>query len=655
MGANNLRLVVTKAVLWLLLGLASAVALARYWRGLGATTALTDTNPWGLWIGFDVLSGVALAAGGFVIAASVYIFHLDRYRALVRPAVLTALLGYVAVACGLLVDLGRPWNIWRMILFWQTDSPLFEVGWCVMLYLTVLVLEFAPVVFEGLKWTRPLKLVRRLTLALVIAGIGLSTLHQSSLGTLFLLAKDRIHPLWYTPILPLLFFVSAVGLGLAMVTLESCVTSWLYHKKGEWKLLTGLTRAASVTLMVYLLLRLADLWWRGQLGHVMEGTWVSVLFICELAISTVIPIALFLLPTTRGRNWAVFSGALLCVCGFVLHRADVGGIAHIPVTGEVYLPALTEIIISAGLVSAMAIIFLFFVERFPVWEEQPQIPNHFTPPLADPISRTYFGGYWFGRPHLAALAWVVGVILGVGVLEMTTSQGADPRPHRVRAARATAAERSSDALGLVTDLRLVAEPASHDLPEGFTTALLIDGDRAGTQVVFDHSEHQRRLGAQGSCGRCHHRNFRLERGTPCSACHSDMYRSTDIFNHEQHVADLAGNSSCRRCHDQSGVKTRAGATDCRECHAQDISRTFAVKPSPGLVRGVAPGYRAAMHDLCIGCHRSHEAATAVDEPYLSRCTNCHRSSTAVSEPANVADMIVSSQAPLTLGSGGAGG
>ena len=211
--ANNSRLIATKAILWLLFGVATAITIARYARGLGATTNLTDATPWGLWIGFDVLSGVALAAGGFVIAATVYIFHLDRYHGMTRAAILTAFLGYIAVALGLMADLGRPWNIWRMIFFWQTDSPLFEVGWCVMLYLTVLALEFSPVVFERLGLRRALTIARKATLVLVIAGIGLSTLHQSSLGTLFLLAQDRMHPLWYSAILPILFFVSAVGLG----------------------------------------------------------------------------------------------------------------------------------------------------------------------------------------------------------------------------------------------------------------------------------------------------------------------------------------------------------------------------------------------------------------------------------------------------------
>jgi Ni/Fe-hydrogenase subunit HybB-like protein len=654
--ANNTRLIATRAVLWLLVGIATSVAVARYARGLGATTALSDANPWGLWIGFDVLSGVALAAGGFVIAATVYIFHLERYHALVRPAVLTAFLGYVAVALGLMVDLGRPWNIWRPIFFWQLDSPLFEVAWCVMLYLTVLALEFLPVVFEGLRWHRAYRFMRRTTLALVIAGIGLSTLHQSSLGTLFLLAKDRMHPLWYSPLQPLLFFVSAVGLGLVMVITESCVSAWLFRREGEWPLLRGLTRAAAVVIGLYLALRVGDLAARGQLHHVLEPSWISLLFVVEIAMSALIPILLFTLPPARGQSWAVATGAIFGVAGFILHRADVGGIAHIPITGQPYLPALTEIVISLGLVAAMTLIFLFFVERFPVWEEPPPIPDHFTPPIPDPVSRSYFGGYWFSRAHLAAISWIVGAVIGVALLELTTADADPTRNTPVRSARAVAALRvassgqPSSRLVLLGDSEVAAE-----LPAGLATGLLIDGDRRGVAVLFDHQRHQDRLGGQASCGRCHHRNLRLDRGTPCSVCHADMYRCTDTFDHQLHVTALGNNSSCIRCHDNpEAPKTREHATPCLECHAADVIDCFTEERHPCVAHthqgevactachdsatltggggdsshrarcGVAPGYRLAMHGLCIECHCVHQAEVGAKDPHMTRCGCCHR-------------------------------
>ncbi|MDQ7086999.1 MAG: NrfD/PsrC family molybdoenzyme membrane anchor subunit, partial [Acidobacteriota bacterium] len=206
----------------LLMILFSVVLVRRFTGGLGAVSNLSDEMPWGLWIGFDLLSGVALAAGGFTITAIVYLLHLDRYRPIVRPALLTAFLGYLMVIAALLVDLGRPWNIWHPLIFWNPHSVMFEVGWCVMLYTTVLFLEFLPLVFERFRIQRALTLWSRyLTPPLVIAGVLLSTLHQSSLGTLYVIVPGKLHPLWYSPILPLLFFVSAISLGLAMTSVES--------------------------------------------------------------------------------------------------------------------------------------------------------------------------------------------------------------------------------------------------------------------------------------------------------------------------------------------------------------------------------------------------------------------------------------------------
>ncbi len=674
---NNTRLVFTKAVLWLVLGAAMAVGLARYLLGLGATTALSDLNPWGLWIGFDVLSGVALAAGGFVIAATVYIFHLDRYHPLVRPAVLTAFLGYVAVALGLMVDLGRPWNIWRPIFYWQTDSPLFEVAWCVMLYLTVLALEFLPVVFEGLRWNRAFAFMRRLTLPLVIIGIGLSTLHQSSLGTLFLLQRDRLDPLWFSPLLPLLFFISAVGLGLAMVTLEGVITSWLYRRRPEWPLLRGLTRAAAVVLGLYLVLRLGDLAGRGQLAPAFSGTWPAALFWVELTMCAVLPILLFTLPTLRGRHWAVGTGALLAVGGIVLNRADVGGIAQIPITGVPYVPALTELVMSLGVVSGMALIFLFFVEHLPVWESRPELPGHFTSPMADPVSRTYFGGRWFSSYHMAAAGLVVGLVLGVGILEVTHRDSKLPQPRPVQAARSVAAMRVVGPEGWNTHLLRAPEPATaDDVPPGFTTALLIDGDRTQWWVLFDHADHQRRLGGEASCRRCHHWNLAQDRGTPCSTCHRDMYSCRDTFDHADHVAALGGNRGCVRCHeDPKGAVSRATATPCEDCHRKQMSWTKAPVPPPPTTEartqrgacdachrasgvhapeietsatrstGVAVPYRYAMHRLCVGCHFRHEQETKVTEPRLSRCANCHPAQPTLPDDPRPAGMVASLETP----------
>ncbi|MEJ2109094.1 MAG: polysulfide reductase NrfD [Acidobacteriota bacterium] len=223
------------------IGLATAVI--RFSRGLGSVTNLSDGRAWGLWISLDLYCGVALAAGGFVMAGTVYVFGLKKYRPVARSAILTAFLGYLMVIIALLVDLGQPWRIWHMIIYWNPHSPLFEVGWCVLLYTIVLSLEFSPAVFERFNMKVPLRWIRSIQIPLIIAGIVLSTLHQSSLGSVLLMMSDKIHPLWFTPILPLLFFVSAVSAGVAMTLFEVSFGSRVSGHTVDIGILSGLGKA----------------------------------------------------------------------------------------------------------------------------------------------------------------------------------------------------------------------------------------------------------------------------------------------------------------------------------------------------------------------------------------------------------------------------
>ena len=230
----------------------------RFTRGLGATTNLSDPFPWGIWIGFDVLCGVMMAAGGFTLTAAVYIFNLERFRPIIRPTVLTAFLGYSLVVVALMFDLGRPYRIWHPLIMWNPHSVMFEVGWCVTLYTTVLALEFAPIVFERLRMEKALRIQHAIVIPLVIAGVLLSTLHQSSLGSLYLIVPEKLHPLWYTPLLPVFFFLSAICVGLAMTIFESRMTSKAFSKELELPLLISLGRVLLVGLLVYAVLRIED-------------------------------------------------------------------------------------------------------------------------------------------------------------------------------------------------------------------------------------------------------------------------------------------------------------------------------------------------------------------------------------------------------------
>ncbi len=579
-----------KFTLWLITGLAVAVGAARYLYGLGATTHLSDGYPWGLWIGFDVMSGVALAAGGFILTATVYIFKLDRYHDVVRPAVLTAFLGYAAVAVGLLFDLGLPWNIWHMIVFWNPHSPLFEVGWCVMLYLTVLTLEFFPVPAEEFSaLAKARRFLIKLRLPLVILGIGLSTLHQSSLGSLFLIMPSHLHPLWYSPLLPLLFLVSAIGLGLMMVTFENHTTAWLYRRKPETQTLEGLCRAARWVFVGYLALRFGDLAARGQLGNLLRGEWQVAMFWVENAAMAIVPAVLLFVPrvrTTRAGQWTVAS---LGIVGVVLDRINVGGLVQVDRGRQFYVPSWTEVAISAGVVSAATLVFLFVLERFKVWEVRPADPE------AEPTSLPEFdkvGGTWLGVPAVAgrtvySLAFILAAAAGFALLspEPAASRGIDPSP--VQRAR------------------------------GWET-LWIDGNLNGYGVSFPHEEMEKRLGGKDSCVKCHHMNLPRDRNSGCYECHSNMYVVTDASRHDWHASAAGGRLACWECHARSEPRSAATAKPCVNCHKDLVPAGAAIK----VKQYQAVGYVQAMHVLCIGCHV--QLAKQNNKPDLARCTNCHK-------------------------------
>jgi len=364
-----LRRVVGLAMLAGLFGVAAAITVVRFVGGLGASTALSDQFPWGLWIGFDVMSGVALAAGGFVIAGAVHVFGLRRYEPLARPAVLTAFLGYLLVIFGLLYDLGRPYRIWHPLIYWQHHSVMFEVGWCVTLYTSVLAMEFSPMLFERLGWQWPLKIVRFFYIPIVIAGVILSTLHQSSLGSLFLIVPEKLHPLWYSPLLPVFFFTSAVAAGLAMTIVESTLSAKAFKRGLEADLLAGLGRATAVVLAIYLVLKAADLAVSQDWRLLTTTTAYSLLFWAEMGLGVVLPMLLLASRRVRETPAWLFGSAVLVVGGLVLNRLNVGIFGMFAHTGLVYVPSWMEVTITIALVTTGVLAFGLAGKYLPVFPE----------------------------------------------------------------------------------------------------------------------------------------------------------------------------------------------------------------------------------------------------------------------------------------------
>lgn len=349
----------------------------RFVYGLASITNLSQTSPWGLWIGLDVLSGVALAAGGYTMAASVYVFGLEKYHPVVRPAVLTGLLGYLFVVIGLLVDLGSPWRLPVPIVYsWGTLSVMFEVSWCVALYLTVLAFEFTPPVFEWLDWPRARRIALSLALPLTILGLMLSTLHQSSIGALFLLAKDKVHPLWYSPYIPLFFFVSSIIAGLSMVIVESALSHRAFRDRldpGKPVDLDGITlglgRGAAVVLFSYFFLKLQgflDLG-RWDLLNTSYGYW----FLFEMLGFILVPSLLYAWATHYRKVAVVRATAAWTVLGIVVSRINVSIVAMNWSRPIAYVPSWMEIVVSLAIITMGILTFRWIVNRMPVLREEP--------------------------------------------------------------------------------------------------------------------------------------------------------------------------------------------------------------------------------------------------------------------------------------------
>lgn len=360
-------------ILLALIGLGAGVTFYRLVSGLGAATNLNDNFPWGLWVAVDVLIGVALAAGGFTITAAVYIFNMKKYRPIVKPAVLTAFIGYLMVIVGLVIDIGKPLSFWHPLVMWQHHSIMFEVVWCITLYTTVLAIEFAPPLLEGLGMRGLAKVMRMkmVVFPLVIAGITLSYLHQSSLGAFFLLVPHKLHNLWYTPMIPQLFYLSAIAVGLAMVSFESIISSRVFKRGHETEILTGLARGTAVTLLVYLVVRFVDLGVRGQLSLAFEGSTASLLFLIEIIGGAVVPMILLFLVGRSGAVNTIFWGQLLVIAGVVLNRFNANFLTQTHHGGS-YFPSWMEIAVTIGLVSLGVFLYRVAVVKLDVFSPAEQ-------------------------------------------------------------------------------------------------------------------------------------------------------------------------------------------------------------------------------------------------------------------------------------------
>lgn len=528
-----------RLVLGALLALGAYATVVRFGRGLGAATNLSDAFPWGLWIGFDVLVGVGLAAGGFTVAATVHVFHIEHYKPIARPAVFTAFVGYVLVIVGLLFDLGQPWDIWHPLVMWNPHSVMFEVAWCVMLYTTVLALEFSPLVLERLGLHAPLRLVRAIYVPLVVIGVLLSMLHQSSLGTLYVIVPDKLYGLWYTPWLPVFFFLTAIAAGLAMTIVESYLSQRAFGRELEHDLLDGLARVIVVVLGVYLMWKGQDLAHRGQLARALELTPEAVMFWGELGLGALLPILLLATPRVRRSRSGLFFAALLVVLGFIASRLNVAVTGMARSSGTTYLPSLLELAVTFALIASGFAAFALAARHLRLFPEAGATAAHATAPAATPARPAPTASGW----GIASL-WVL-LLAGWALLTLAREREAQAPAAAPTARQAALAGRGAARAHEAPPARW---PATPKLPAPFRFPR---GRRSPGTVTFDHASHVD--GSKADCAGCHRQHFsllragrplhgpllmkRIGQGELCGACH-DGKRAFGVVPGE-----------CELCHD----------------------------------------------------------------------------------------------------------
>ncbi len=364
----------------MILGL--VLIVIRFWKGIGSITNLTQEVPWGLWIGFDVVTGVAFAGGAYVLTFMVYILNMQKYHSIVRITVLNGFLAYLFYAGALLLDLGRPWNVINPIIgnSFGTSSVLFLVAWHFLLYMIAQLIEFSPAVAEWLGAKRARKILSGMTIAAVIFGITLSTLHQSGLGALYLMAKDKIHPLWYSEFIPVMFFVSSIFGGLSMVIFEGSISHKVFfnqiseeNHKAHNGIITGLAKICAVAMFAYFFLQLL-VFVHGKNWDLLNtpmGYW----FLLEMFGFVLFPMVLFFYSYRRNSISLIKVAALLTMIGVIVNRLNVTVIGFRWDAAIRYVPTWMELAVTFAVIFTEIWVFRWVINRMPVLRESPSWVN----------------------------------------------------------------------------------------------------------------------------------------------------------------------------------------------------------------------------------------------------------------------------------------
>jgi len=628
----NNKINVVKDILWFFIFFAVVAGIFRLWFGLGATTNLTDEVPWGLWKVLNMIAGVALSTCGFTLGFLVYVLKLEKFKPLIKPAILIAFLGYGSSCFALLFDIGLPDRFWHPFFMWNEHSFLFEVFWCVILYFTVTFIELMPNILERFKAKRIVDFLHKIATGVVIVGISLSSLHHSSLGSLFLVTPQRLHSLWYSSLLPLLFFVSAAGCGIMflifvkilyarwynpvsvfgnMVEKKSALTCSLNGNNGhlpkkiygkEMSMLGNLGIIAASLLGAYLLLKIYDLFANGSIEGLLAGTWESWLYIVELIATSILPILLIVIKKTRKSPYGLGTAAFSASFGLALNRMNVGIFGYFRDAGTIYIPSFTEWALSIGIVAGAVLVFLIIVENFSIFDDnwkKLEISRRAFKAAFDSISRVWQVALHSSLHRITLMGILVLPFAFVFMYPLYSNSIGDT----IIPAKGIDVTRS---------------------------VLQIDGNQTGMRTEFRHIDHQNRLGGKESCTKCHHMSLPNDQSTPCSRCHRSMLQKTKIFAHTNHTTfvakdkQLSGlhspNFTCTVCHSTGMPKTNQNAKSCMECHKEDMNITDVSDSHQDLL--YADSYMDVMHKVCVDCHREQQAA--LNKQNLSHCSTCHK-------------------------------
>jgi len=583
--------------------------LARFLTGLGAVTNLTDQYAWGIWIAIDVACGVALAAGGFTTAALIEVFGRRRYQPLLRPAILTAWLGYTMVAFALMFDLGRYWNMWQVIFNWQGNSVLFEVAMCVMGYLAVLTFEMAPPLLEGFleradgdEWgaallrplVRPLRMaqaaVRTMLPLFIIAGVVLSCMHQSSLGTLWVLVPTKLSPFWYTPFLPVLFLLSAIMIGFPMVILESIIASKSLGRKPEMDLLAPLARKIPWFIGVYGVVLYATLVARWDSLDPFLHPGCTLALGVEIVGGLVAPFVLLLFRTVRRSPGWLFFASLLVILGVVMNRVNVYLVGYHPVyEGRGYFPAIGEIAVTVAIICFIMFLYRVVITFFPIWSGPECVYERAPAGPGEPVSPFWA---WFFRGVAAVL------LLGFALLYATTHRVSQAEAREARQKVYAPPSAAVEAPARVEVVRHTQRPREYQTLYMLDSAVLRERNDDYEPARFSHRSHDNAY--DGNCAVCHHR----------TAFHDPEDRVGQDMQELHAMMEIRLGPACSSCHGDMEDHQPEG---CAHCHRLPNEADNPARP----------GLQGAYHRQCIGCHEGLPAASEVP----TDCSGCHHPKT----------------------------